>query len=235
MTSSRLPGKPMMEVKGKPMLQYHIERLHRSKKIGQIVIATTVNEADDVIVNFCKDLGVEVFRGSEGDVLERYYLCAQKYDAGVIVRVTGDCPLIDPRLVDEVISLYESERCYYAHLDIHKFPRGFDCEVFSMNTLTEAHEKGHKPHFREHVTPYIYENPGVYTISKYTMEENYSDLRFCVDENADLCLVTEVINNFKNKITEVNWEEIVAFVNNNKNIKAINIGVKQHIPNKKVI
>lgn len=230
MTSSRLPGKPMMKIGEMPMLGLHIKRLKKSTKIDEVYVAMTTNSQDNIMADYCLQNDIKYFRGSENDVLSRYENCANVSNADVIVRVTGDCPLIDAGLVDNVVENYFSKNCDYSHLDITKYPRGFDCEVFSRTTLREAYEEATKPSEREHVTSFIYNHPERYILSKYSMEEDYSDLRFCVDQLEDLKLVEAVNLNFKDEIIDVGWKDIVDFVKSRPEIKRINSSVEQHVP-----
>ncbi|NLX01599.1 MAG: NTP transferase domain-containing protein, partial [Syntrophomonadaceae bacterium] len=158
MTSTRLPGKVMKEVLGKPLLEYQIERLKRTNEADELVIATTTNNTDQPIVEICKRLGVAYYRGSEEDVLSRYYEAATKFGADVVVRVTSDCPLIDPTVVDKVIKHYKDNWDKYDYVSntlTRTYPRGMDTEVFSYKVLQEVYYNAQEQPEREHVTPYI--------------------------------------------------------------------------------
>lgn len=228
MTSSRLPGKTLMKIGSLPLLEYHIERLRRAENIDEIYVATTINKTDDVINEYCKSKQIKCFRGDEEDVLSRYQQCAELANADIIVRVTGDCPLIDPSLVDEVIDCYKNNKgCDYAHLDITKFPRGFDCEVFSKKVLNELNEEVVIPSHREHVTSFIHSHPQRYNIFTHSMESDHSDLRFCVDEKTDLELIEKIINFYEGDIYEKSWFEIVELMRDNPEWALINREVVQ--------
>jgi spore coat polysaccharide biosynthesis protein SpsF len=162
MTSTRLPGKILKEVLGKSLLTYQLERLRRIKGAQAVVIATTTNDTDQPIVDFCVQNTVAYFRGSEDDVLSRYYGAALEHAADAVVRITSDCPLIDPEVVDQVISFYEvnyPKFDYVSNVTQRTFPRGMDTEVFSMKALREAFENATKQLDREHVTPFIHGQP----------------------------------------------------------------------------
>lgn len=228
MTSTRLPGKVLMEVCGKSLLDYHVERLSRSNLIDKLVVATTSNDTDDPIVSYCEKKNIPSFRGSETDVLERFYHCAKLYKADVVVRVTSDCPLIDPVLVDAVIEQYleRSDRVDYVALDDDKFPRGLDVEVFSFAALQAAYEKGQEPYHREHVTPYIYLNQNQFTCEKYTTIEDHSSHRWCVDEPADFELISNILEAFEGR-NDFTWQECLTVINKHPQWQEINQQVHQ--------
>ena len=228
MSSGRLPGKTLMDVEGRPLFEYHLKRLQSAKKIDEIIVATTQNKADDILAEYCNNQPIKCFRGSEEDVLSRYYHCAELLNADLIVRVTGDCPLIDPTLIDQVVDHFENQTgCDYAHLDVTKFPRGFDCEIFTREALEQAHHEAMLPYEREHVTSFIYNHPERYKISTFSMEKDYSNLRFCVDEIDDLTLIREIAQYFGDKIFHVSWQNIIEEVLRHPDWEAINRNVAQ--------
>lgn len=196
MTSTRLPGKVLKTVLGKPLLEYQLERLSRVSKADEIVIATTTNETDQPIVELCNRLEVKYFRGSEDDVLSRYYYAAKKYCADVIVRVTSDCPLIDPEVIDNVITTYlENQQAYdYVSNCLERtYPRGMDTEVFSFHVLKDAFEKAKDKSEREHVTSYIYRHPEMYTLQNIARSTDLSEYRLTVDTPEDLLLISNLL------------------------------------------
>ncbi|RYD06306.1 hypothetical protein N752_05280 [Desulforamulus aquiferis] len=165
MTSTRLPGKVLKTVLGKALLEYQIERLKMVQLAEQIIIATTINSTDQPIIDLCQRLSVPYYRGSEDDVLARYYEAATLYGADAIVRVTSDCPLIDPTVIDEVIDYYISNECDYVSNTMDRtYPRGMDTEVFSYKVLKEAFKNAVELPEREHVTPFIYHRPEKYSL-----------------------------------------------------------------------
>ena len=162
MGSTRLPGKVLREVLGKSLLEFQLERLKRAHESDDLVVATTLNPIDQPIVALCDQLGVASFRGDEEDVLDRYFRAAGEHGADAVVRVTADCPLLDPDVIDRVIKTYRDNRGevdYVANILERTFPRGLDCEVFSREALERA-EKHALASEREHVTLYIYRRPG---------------------------------------------------------------------------
>src|SRR3989344_3148687 len=186
MSSTRLPGKVLKEINRKPLLQYEIERLRLAKKLDQIVVATSASKESDEIEKFCERIGVPCFRGSEEDVLNRYYECAKKYPGyDAIVRVTGDCPLIDPRVVDEVVNLFEEGGYDYASNVLEEtFPDGMDVEVFKRTALATSQEEAKMQSGREHVTLYI-RNKEKFKKGNLRAPQDYSSFRMTVDNPED--------------------------------------------------
>ncbi len=195
MGSTRLPGKIMKDLFGKSVLAHVIERVKQIKSIDDIVIATTILERDDVVVQEAQSQGARVFRGSEDDVLSRYYHAAKKYDARSVVRITSDCPLIDPFVSDKIIACFqknEYDLVTNAGSDLAQrtYPRGLDTEVFSFQALEEAFNKAAERYQREHVTPYIYEHSD--RIYYYKSQNDYSRHRWTLDTTEDLALISEI-------------------------------------------
>ncbi len=204
MSSSRLPGKVMMNIDGEnPILYYVISQLRHSKLLDKIVIATTDHNEDEQIVKYVNELGVDYFRGSLTDVLDRYYQCAKKFSFSTIVRVTSDNPFVDPTIVDRAIEKFNSKK-----FDIvsnsslagkRTFPYGTDVEVFSMESLEKTWQNARKPSEREHVTPYIYNNKEIFRIGNLTHEKDLSHLRWTVDRKSDIEFVRTVISKIKKR------------------------------------
>lgn len=190
-SSSRLPNKVLKPILGKPMLLHQIERLQNSKMIDELVVATSVNASDDALEQMCIDNKVKVFRGSLDNVLDRYYQCAKLYNPKYIVRLTGDCPLTDWTVVDEVIQC-----CLKGDLDYvktsEKFPDGLDVGVITMNALIEAKKNAALPSEVEHVTQYINKNPNKFKNEQFDFEQDLSHLRWTVDEPEDFILVEKI-------------------------------------------
>ncbi len=235
MGSTRLPGKVMMTIKGKPLLYYVINQVKHSKKLDHLVIATTILAEDEQIVNYVQSIPENVFRGSSENVLDRYYQCAKKYQADVIVRVTSDCPLIDPDIIDECIYKFENGNFGYLS-NINKkedhnwvyhpsgFPLGFAVEVFNYETLEKAWKNAKKPSEKEHVTQYVLNNPADFKIGNIENSEDFSDIRLTVDHMVDFQLVKDVIENFKEG--EIfSMKKVVSFVNKNPHLKQMNSNI----------
>ena len=196
MTSTRLPGKVLKQVLGKPLLEYQIERLQRVKLANEIVIATTTNETDEPIVELCNRLAVAYFRGSEDDVLSRYYGAATAHKADLVVRVTSDCPLIDPQVIDTVIDYCLQNQSHYDYVSNsleRTYPRGMDTEVFSFSTLQQAFGEATAQPDREHVTPFIYRQPARYRLGHVIYSEDCSHHRWTVDTPEDFELIQKII------------------------------------------
>ncbi len=225
-TSTRLPNKVLKQVEGKSLLQIHVERILQSKKINQLIVATTVNATDQAIVDLCQQIVCNVSRGSENDVLDRFYQALESQNPDYIVRLTSDCPLIDPKLIDAVIDFALKNDLDYCSntLDPH-YPDGQDVEVFKFSALKKAWEEAIQPSEREHVTPYIWKNS---TFKEGTLfksdcfigtKHNYGHLRMTVDEQKDFDLIEVLIQCLG---IEKTWLDYAVFLENNPDIKAIN-------------
>lgn len=226
MGSARLPGKILKKVNGVALLGYQVERVRKSRLLDKIIVATSVLVKDDVVEKFCKTNNIEYFRGSENDVLSRYYECAQKYNADVVVRLTADCPLSDPKIIDDTIKFYIDTKVDYVANTVppetSKYPDGFDVEVFSMEALKKAYEKANDSHDREHVTFYFWKyNNGFKTAQLYN-SKNYSKYRLTVDYPEDFEVVEFVIKELKKRNSFGHLNEIIEIIDANPDIKAKN-------------
>ncbi|HYH04679.1 MAG TPA: glycosyltransferase family protein [Bacillota bacterium] len=197
MASTRLPGKILKTVLDKTLLEYQLERLQRVKFVDKIVIATTDHGAEQPIVDLCRSLGVDYFRGSESDVLARYYEAATEFGAETVVRITSDCPLIDPAVVDRVIEFHLKNRDKYDYVSNTfpklTYPRGMDTEVFSYQTLQEAYQEAVDQPEREHVTIFIKRRPERYRIKNLPYHIDVSGFRWTVDTPEDFELIERII------------------------------------------
>ena len=221
MGSSRLPGKALMKSdSGKPLLYYVINQLRYCSKIKNLVIATTTNQEDDEIEKFANNNSVNVFRGKEKDVLDRYFQCAKKYSFSTIVRITADCPLIDPQIVDKVIEQFFSENYDFATNTLTRtFPIGTDVEVFSFSALNKAWENAQLPSEREHVTPYFH-NKENFKIINVENDKNISNLRLTVDRIEDVELIKQILNNIS--INPIHLEDILELFSQKPELIEIN-------------
>lgn len=208
--STRLPRKVLLKVKGKTLLEYVFDRVSLAKKIDKIVIATTDKKEDDEIERLCKKIGIDVFRGSENDVLKRYWECAKKYPKYEnIVRITGDCPLIDPKIIDELVGLFEKGEFDYASNVLKEtYPDGMDVEIFSRKSLEEASNKADKMSEREHVTLHIRNNPE-FKKGSLEHEKNFSHIRLTVDREEDFEVVKFLIENTEIKASFMEYVELL--------------------------
>lgn len=196
MTSTRLPGKVLKEVFSKPLLEYQIERLQRVKFADQIVVATTTNDTDQPIIDLCDRLSIPYYRDSEDDVLTRYHGAAIVHQADVIVRVTSDCPAIDPQVIDQVIQFYIDEYPKYDYVSNcleRTYPRGMDTEVFTFKALDEAFHQATAQQDREHVTPFIHQQTTKYQLGQVNYCEDQSNHRWTVDTSEDFELIRRII------------------------------------------
>ncbi len=218
MTSSRLPGKVLKEVMGKPLLLYQIERLKRIVNIEDIIIATTTNKEDDPIVQMCKRESISCYRGEEYDVLDRYYHAGKKFGVDHIMRITADCPLIDPMLCDHIIDVYLKSNIDLIHL-APTFAEGLDCEMLSFKALENAWKNARLKSEREHVTLYLNNNPGLF---KKTVIENSTDdskYRFTVDELEDFEVVKAIIEAlYKEDAEQFSTDEIKLYLDGHPEI-----------------
>lgn len=198
MGSTRLPGKILKPVLGKPLLEFLIERLSDSKEINEIVVLTTHATVDDPIVAFCKERKILYFRGSEDHVLDRYYQAALQRKPDGIVRITSDCPLIDPDVVDQLIKIYRNEYPkfdYVSNALERTFPRGLDAEVFSFDALKKAFQNAVYPEEFEHVTVYLYRHPELFKLKNVAHIPSLSHQRWTVDTPEDFALIQLILEN----------------------------------------
>lgn len=230
MTSTRLLGKVLKPILGKPALQHQLERLAHAERLDRVVIATTVNAQDDAIVTFCEEHGHAYFRGDEMDVLDRYYRAGLQADCDVVVRITSDCPLIDPRVTDATIALYldNQGRVDYVSNSLEKtWPRGMDTEVFAFSDLARAHREAKAQPEREHVTPYFYRNPGLFRLMCHKHSLDWSGYRLTLDTEDDFRLIDAVFTALYGEGRIFGVEEMVALIESRPELLALNAHVKQ--------
>jgi spore coat polysaccharide biosynthesis protein SpsF len=227
MTSTRLPGKVLLTVRGKTLLDYHIDRLNRSGM--PIFIATTVNKTDDVIADFCEKRKIPYYRGSEHDVLSRYFGLATEFKLSKIVRVTSDCPLIDGELIRDSYKQYKDHfhwNSYLCNTQKRTYPRGFDFEIFSYQALQLMQTDAQQEYEREHVTPYIWKShPEIFELIHVVRDENASKYRMTVDEPEDFTLIKTLIEKYD--ADSMNAEEIISLFHNDPQLIQINSHVEQ--------
>lgn len=230
MTSTRLPGKVMKEVLGIPLLEYQIRRLKRSKLVNKIIVATTINKTDQPIIDLCDRLSISTYRGSEDNVLSRYYESAVENKANIVVRITSDCPLIDPLIVDQIVDCYIRNRDKYDYVSNtikRTFPRGMDVEVFSFFALEKAYKEATKEYEKEHVTPHIYKNTNKFKVLGYECDEDHSIHRWTVDTSQDFELVKKIIESLYPDNPEFGIMNILDLFKSQPELLSINSHVKQ--------
>jgi spore coat polysaccharide biosynthesis protein SpsF (cytidylyltransferase family) len=195
-SSSRLPGKVLLPILGQPMIKLQLERLLRCQKINHLVVATSNKSSDDPLAELCRGMGLPVYRGDLEDVLARFAAAALPYEPDIVVRLTGDCPLADPVLIDDVIECFlASSFDYLSNCAPATYPDGLDVEVFSYQALREAATKAYLPSHREHVTPFIRKQPERFSVGNYAADCDRSHMRWTVDEPEDFEFVKQVYEN----------------------------------------
>jgi glutamate-1-semialdehyde 2,1-aminomutase len=208
MGSTRLPGKVIKKINGKPLIEILLHRLSRAKKIDKIILATSVSKENDSLTETVEKLGFEVFRGSEDDVLDRYYEAAKPYSLEAVVRITGDCPIIDPLLVDEVIGFFQGKNMHYvSNGDPPTYPDGLDTEVFTFEALEAAHKQATEPFEREHVTPFIRTN-GQFNQANYSNKTDHSGERWTLDDPEDFEVINYIIKHFAPDLN-FSWKDVL--------------------------
>ncbi|MCP8617531.1 glycosyltransferase family protein [Salirhabdus salicampi] len=230
MGSTRLSGKVMKDIKGRTVLSHVIERVRQSNLIEEIIIATTVHEKDTIIEKEAIKCGAKVYRGSEEDVLSRYYLAAKENNIDIIVRITSDCPVIDAYVIDEIISFYRNEKYEIvtnagSDLSQRTYPRGLDTEVFSFNALEDAFYNGREKYHREHVTPYIYEKSN--KIHYFKNDVNYSKYRWTLDTEEDFELISEIYNKLYKGTHDFYLQDIIEIFEKEPEMYTINAHIEQ--------
>ncbi len=246
MASSRLPGKVLLDIAGKPALEHVIERTGRAKSIDEIVIATTDSALDDPIVALCQQQNYLYYRGSEHDVLDRYYQAARSHQADIIVRITADCPVIDPQVVDKTVYAFLREDRAQDQLHANAsegsayrwdfaanrlpppwgrtYPIGLDTEVVHFPALEIAWHETTQPHQREHVMPFFYEQPDRFRILLVDNEKDYGHLRWTLDTPEDLELLRRIFAYFGGR-NDFSWLEILDLFEREPQLAQINAGV----------
>lgn len=222
-SSTRLEGKVLKPILGKPMLARQIERIKRAKLIDHLVVATSEDEMDNSIELLCQQIKVDYFRGNLNDVLDRFYQVALKFNPQHIVRLTGDCPLCDPILIDEIIAYHlENKNDYTSNTILPTYPDGLDVEIFTFTSLKQAWEKAKLPSQREHVTPFIHQQPNQFKIGSYTNKIDLSHLRWTVDEILDFELVTQIYQSLYPHNHNFSTQDILDFLELNPHLKTFN-------------
>ncbi|MCU0332026.1 MAG: glycosyltransferase family protein [Ignavibacteriaceae bacterium] len=228
MGSTRLPGKVMLPLAGKPLIIRMQERLSLSRYAGKIIIATTDDESDDQLFRLCKQNNLNIFRGHSLDLLDRHYRAAKKFNADVVIKIPSDCPLIDPEIIDKVIQYYISNRDkfdFVSNLHPPTYPDGNDVEIMSIKVLEDAWINAKKDFEREHTTPYIWENPDKFRIGNVVWETglDYSMThRFTIDYNEDYEFIKRIYDELYEDNKRFRLKDILALLEKKPEIKKIN-------------
>jgi spore coat polysaccharide biosynthesis protein SpsF len=228
MGSTRLPGKVMMPLSNHPVLWHDLQRIRASKEATDTIVATTVDPSDDGIVEVCNQWGVKVHRGSIEDVLERFHGAAEKFGSDVIVRVTSDCPLIDPNILDIVIRALRNND-YVTNVFDRNFPRGMDAEAFTRSALDRAFREATKPFDREHVTPYIRERVDLFKTANVEMPSAYHfpQFRLTLDTPQDYALFQKIYDQFYREGSLVDVPSVLRWLIEHPEIATLNAEVQQ--------
>ncbi|MBU4176052.1 MAG: glycosyltransferase family protein [Actinobacteria bacterium] len=229
--STRLPAKIMADIRGKPMLLWVLERVAEAKRIDNIVVATTTLDEDRAVANRAESWGFGVFRGSAEDVLSRYFGAAEQFKCCQVVRITSDCPLIDPQIADLVIGEHLDGGYDYTSntLDRRTYPRGLDVECFTFETLRLAADSAREDYQKEHVTPYIFENPEMFSLHFVPAPANlaFPEMRICVDTIEDLEAARTIFEAFPDEDKGPDAAQVVRFLLEHPEVIEINTEVKQ--------
>jgi len=241
MNASRLPGKVLLDIAGQPMLVRVVERARRAALLDAVIVATTTDPSDDPVEELCQEREYPFYRGSMQDVLDRYYQAARQANAGVVVRLTADCPLIDPGVIDRVITAFyggtaqQPDRLDDFPWDFaanrlpppwqRTYPIGLDTEVCTFQALERAWREASQPHQREHVMPYLYEQEGCFRVLVVDHDPDHGSLRWTVDTPEDLVLVRQVYAYFHGR-DDFSWYEVLDLFEQHPEIGQINAGVQ---------
>ncbi len=222
-SSTRLPGKVLKNIVLKPMLALQIERIKRAKLVDKIIVATSIEQDDDVIANLCKKLDVTCFRGNLNDVLDRFYHAAKAFPSEHIVRLTGDCPLIEAEIIDQVIALHLKQSAdYTSNCFIPCLPDGLDVEIFTHQALKQSWQQATKPSEREHVTQYIRNHSELFTLADFQYTPDLSMHRWTVDEPSDFELVEKIYQNLYPSNPNFTMADILTLLEQQPNLIEIN-------------
>ena len=231
-SSSRLPGKVMLKLGNKIILRHMIDRMKVAKKLDNIVVATSLNPNDDVLYEYCRQNSIDCYRGDENDLIDRYYTISKKINCDVIARFGADCPLIDPKIIDKVITIYlENDFDFVSnHGPPPKtYPEGMTLDVYSANILCEAFHDAKKPSEREHISPFFWNNPKRYRLHRVDYHTDISKYRLSLDYSEDFELIQIIFKKLYNENVIFSLEEIIQFLEKNPKIKKINSHIEQSI------
>lgn len=227
MGSTRLPGKVLRDLGGQTMLARVVRRAQRASLLTEVTVACSTLPQDEVIVQECEGLGIRWFRGSDDDVLDRYHGAASAFGPDAVVRITSDCPLIEPEIVDKVIDIFLQSGADYASNTIDRsYPRGLDTEVFKKSCLDRAWKDALEQHQRVHVTPYLYEMPQLFRNIQVRGETDLSDMRWTVDTKEDYEFVSAIYTHFGNR-DDFTWRDVLALLEAQPQLIAINQHIQQ--------
>ena len=222
--SSRLPNKVLLDISGKTALERMIERVKNAKTLDRIVIATSTNKRDDSIENICKQINVECIRGSENDLLSRYYLVVEKIQPDIIVKMGADSILVDPFVIDKVVKTFLTNKYdYVSNYGIPKtYPEGCTADVYTSKTLREAFLEAKKPSEREHISPFMWNNPHRYALYRVDYEKDLSSYRLSLDYEEDYIVIKSIFEALYPKNPYFTLEDMISWLDNNPEIIKLN-------------
>jgi spore coat polysaccharide biosynthesis protein SpsF len=230
MSSTRLPGKVLRQVLGKPLLSFQIERIRRLSHPHVLILATSTDPSDNIIESYAQEVGVRCHRGSLDDVLARYHSAAVAAKAQTVVRLTADCPVIDPKVIDHVIGHYDrspTQPDYVSNSLRRTYPRGMDCEIFSFQSLDEAFREANEAAEREHVTPFIYRNSERYRLENVAYPSDHHEHRWTVDTPEDFELIRRLIENLYPSKPTFDLEDLLALSDRFPEWRKLNSHIEQ--------
>ncbi len=235
MNSSRLPGKVLREIAGKPMLGWVVDRSRNAEHLDAVTVATTIDSSDDPVEEYCNAYSIPVYRGDQFDVLDRYYQAARKFGANVIVRITADCPLIDPDVIDQTLEQFFETGVDFAANRLpppftRTYPIGLDTEICTFSELERAWKEAVEPYEREHVMPYLYDVKGRFRTLLVNYPVDYGSVRLTVDTPEDLEFIQQIIKRLNSK-NEFNWLDVLALLEREPELALINSGVQHKTMN----
>ncbi len=222
--SSRFPDKVIKEIAGKPMLFHVLRRVKNAELASKVVLATTTDPRDKLLANIAKAAGTETYFGNTDDVLDRYYQAAKKFRAANILRVTADCPVTDPSIIDSVIRKFSNAKCEYAS-NAWAFPEGLGVEVFTFDALKKAWTEAKLISEREHVTPYMWKNPRLFKLAEFKGKPNFPHLRLTVDYEVDLKLVAKLYHHLFESNPFFGYHDILSLLERYPKLSQINRGI----------
>jgi spore coat polysaccharide biosynthesis protein SpsF len=226
--SRRFPKKVLAKIENKPMIWYVIERIKGIRGIKQVVLVTTKNSQDKILLKIAKDCNIMSFKGKTCDVLDRYYKCAIEFDADPIIRITGDCPLIDSKIIEKMLNFYmKHDYEYLSNIYPPTFPDGLDVEIFSFKTLEKLIKKAKLVSEKEHVTSYIRNHPKEFKIFNYENTINLSRFRWTIDERKDLTFVRTIYKKMRPKVV-FSMQSVMKIISKDPNITKINSDISRN-------
>ncbi|MFX1446688.1 MAG: cytidylyltransferase domain-containing protein [Promethearchaeota archaeon] len=227
--STRLPGKVLLTIQNKPLLWYLLRRLELVKTPNRIIIATSTSNSNKPLLDYLKEQKIDYYAGDELNVLDRFYQTAKCYNGEIIVRITADCPLIDSTLIDRGLEIFlKNDFDYLSNVHPPTFPDGFDIEIFTFKALETSWKTAKLNSEKEHVTPFIYNNPKLFNIENFQNDKDLSNIRLTVDTKEDFILISKIIEHFHDSWTKFELKDIINFINQNPNLLKINAQYKRN-------